>query len=162
MKIYYESLRGGHIDSKYPGYGEYCDPSRYWGERLDIPELFNSYEKVLGDRHAEYQNRIRTIRNGDIDFRDTLYDELVKEYPELLTISLVNSASKYHVVYGCISKFNVHDIHYFVTVPMELRGASHMARRDTLQAAVGYYHLEWVLSDYTMTLMEQKLIKKAA
>lgn len=160
MEIYFDSVRG---TKGYAGYGEYCDPSHYWGKRLGIPELFETYDKVLGNRHAEYQERISYARNNDADFRDKLYDELIEAYPELKSIPINDDRGKYHVVFGCISKFNYHDIHYFVTVPVQQRCYFGLtARREALQHAVGDYHFEWVLSAYSIELMEQKLFKRAA
>lgn len=158
MEIYFDSLRG---TKGYAGYGEYCDPSHYWGKRLGIPELFETYDKILGDRHAEYQTLISRKFVGDENV-DRLYNELVEEYPQLRTVPLLNDIDKYHVVFGCISKFNHHDIYYFVTVQPNDRPEALMTRREALQHVVGDYHFEWVLSAYSIELMEQKLFKRAA
>jgi hypothetical protein len=160
MHIFYDSLRG---TEGYAAYGQYNDPSRYWGERLGIPELFETYEKVLGVRHAELQVLIsRKFRNDENVNR--LYNELIEEYVQLSNIPLISEIDKYHVVFGCISKFNHHDINYFVTVPYNERRHDLIFREGQIKRNTGNFHFEWILSDYTIELMERKLLmtEKAA
>jgi hypothetical protein len=143
-----------HDDTNYPK--QYCDPSRYWGERLGIPELYCSYEEVLGDKHASMQEGLLNLGpKASASLTSRLYVRLCDYYPEIADIELSHSLSMWHVVFGCISKFTPSDIDFFVN-DGRTRSLEEENRRLRISEVLGY-HLEWRLSPTSCDLMDSKL-----
>ncbi len=149
-------------DPSYPK-GEYSDASRYWAERLQIPALSESYERALGDRHAEFQKELGhlggntpSIPDRALPFLYRLHDELCTHYPEIEEIACEKPIDVWHVVYGCLSKYAAEDISYFVSVTSKDRSDEEDLRLLRIQKKLGF-HLAWRLGPESMRLIEDRL-----
>lgn len=149
-------------DPDYPS-GDYKDPSRYWSERLNIPELHEPYEEVFQGQHAAVQAKIRELSGQTLQIDDRCLPEL-KRYHALLCacddrITALPAHTKrdlWHIVMGAVSKFTTSDIGFFMSAFPKRRSFEEDQRKLEIQRKLGY-HLEWRLSPETMSLLEEKL-----
>jgi hypothetical protein len=144
----------------YPG-GGYIDPSRYWGEMVGLPSLYECYDDVFRGRHAEIEWQLKV--NSDAKLLDRFYRELTARYPAIAEIPASGFYETLKVVGGCASKFPPRDIGYFVSVTDRMRDPSVAEierdeedwRKLRILQQVGY-SLEWRLSPETMAIMEDR------
>lgn len=130
-------------------------PSKIWEDRLGIKiskdwGLTNNQE--LQDTLLADPLRFST----ETPFVTELYDKLTKSYPTLLTIPLVKTIDKYHVVFGCISQFNLYDIEYFVTRIGDFDPLLD-ARQTALNAKIFPENFQWRMSKWTIKRVEKAL-----
>ncbi|MBY3151112.1 hypothetical protein HFO56_01635 [Rhizobium laguerreae] len=160
-KRFLQSFRPPYVDPSYPA-GDYIDPSLYWGRKLGLPCLYQLYDDVLGDRHAELERRLSV--HGDKPLLEKLLVSLRDRYPEIASLPCKDHFDELDVIRGCTSKFPARDIRFF----LEVRDRSvdpHLAatarieedwRRLRIYRALGCA-FEWRPSPETMGIVESHL-----
>lgn len=150
-----KSPRG--TDPLYPG-TDYFDPSRYWGEKLGLPALFNAYAGVFQARHAEIELSVRHGR--DWTGIELLHEQLAAAYPEISALGAGDFDEKYAVVIGCSSKLVAADIRHFLVDYLRsgnaTAGEDEAMRKARLQHKLGFA-LEWRVSPETLGVLEKGL-----
>lgn len=144
-------------DLLYPG-TDYFDPSRYWGEKLGLPALFNAYDEVFHGRHAEIELSIRDGR--DQIGVERIHDELVAAYPDIAALGAADFDEKCAVVTGCTSKLVSADIRHFLVDYLrsgnETAGEEEAMRKARVQHKLGFA-LEWRVSPESLGVLEKGL-----
>ncbi|MCV9963606.1 hypothetical protein OIU34_17035 [Pararhizobium sp. BT-229] len=150
-----KSPRG--VDPLYPR-TKYFDPSRYWGEKLGLPALFNCYDQVFRGRHVEIELSVRHGR--DRPEIDRIHDELVAAYPEIAALGAADFDEKYAVVTGCTSKLAQADIRHYLDNYLrsgnETAGEEESVRKARVQHSLGFA-LEWRISPEILGVLENHL-----
>lgn len=140
-------------DPSYPG-PLYFDPSRYWAEKLGLPEIHECYSAVLGDKHAEIEIPLRD--GSDKEGISRLYRELVSAYPAIASIAAGSDEQKYDVVLGCTSKLVPSDIDAFLHGMTGVTGFERELRQRIVESNLDF-RLEWNVGPETLTLIEAHL-----
>jgi hypothetical protein len=158
------SLR--HVpESGYPGYGQYTAPSRFWGEKLGLPEIHRSYSDVLGNDHAGIQTELFSIhtRTMSDDRRDAevleFFKMLTQVHPELPRKSILTMKQVAGVVHGAVSQFSPADIAFFLQKRSPKQDDAWHERKNAVQRQTAGWSFDWVISYATLDLVEARLIE---
>jgi hypothetical protein len=146
--------------SGYPPYGRYVDPARFWGEKLDLPEIYETYSDVLGNDHAHVQAAYLS-RKKPGEHRavvEDLFASLCTAHPALPSELATTESAMRHVVYGCVTKLCAQDIRFFLTKPPAGSDLSWRKRKVLVEQLAGGWHFEWCPSDETLDRIEVRMI----
>lgn len=152
-------------ESGYPGYGEYAAPSRFWGEKLGLPEIHRSYSDVLGDDHAVIQAELFAIhtRTMDAESRDAevlaLFERLTQAHPDLPRETVLTMKQVAGVVHGAVSQFSPADIVFFLNKRSPSEDTAWRERKSAVQKLTGGWGFEWVVSHETLDLIEARMLE---
>lgn len=145
-----------------PDYGDndYIDPARYWGERLGIPGLYQTYKRVFQGLNKQIEMELRGWRESDqrellvAEVRSN-YNRLVAKYPEIGEIGVTNFWEGWFVVMGCLSNFSPSDIAHFIETDRDpsVEDPNYDLRRLRIQERLGYT-LEWRMGAESLALLE--------
>lgn len=162
----FAKYRDGHKDDLYGrSRDNYLAPTKYWSERLNLPEICHGYNLVFHDDHANAQKRILSIKdefgsNSVVlsDEVNRVYRNLHESYSEIAAIKLRKEDDRYHVVLGCVSQFSPADIRHFLKVFGVPRN-SYMEnyRKFRIEAASGFKAFQWRMSPASFALVEERL-----
>jgi hypothetical protein len=146
--------------SGYPPYGRYVDPARFWGDKLGLPEIYETYSDVLGDDHAHVQAAYlsRKKPGEHRDFVEDLFDRLCSAHPALPAELATTESAMRHLVYGCVTKLCAQDIRFFLTKPPAGSDLSWRKRKASVEQRAGNWHFEWCPSDETLDRIEARII----
>ncbi|NTF18024.1 hypothetical protein G6L37_06375 [Agrobacterium rubi] len=151
-------------ESGYPGYDQYIAPARYWGERLGIPEIYRTYEDVLGDRHAGFEDELFSIHKRRIseDERDRrileLYDLLIAAHQDLPHEIVITTDHVKAIVHGCVSQFCPEDIRFYIADKNLRSKQAWQGRKAEVQALAGGWHFEWCPGFHTLDAIENAIL----
>ena len=154
-------------ESGYPGYDEYVAPARFWGERLDIADIYRTYEDILGDRHAEIQDELFDIHKRTISEEEReskvldLYRKLVSAHPDLPHEIVQTTSHVSTVVYGCVSQFCPEDIRFYIADKRVRQSEAWQNRKAEVEVIAGGWHLEWCASLPTLHAIERAVVNRA-
>lgn len=152
-------------ESGYPPHWEYCAPSRFWGQKLGLPEIYRSYSDVLGEDHAAIQARLFSIHTRTIsdESRDAevlaLFERLTQAHPDLPRETVLTMKQVAGVVHGAVSQFSPADIAFFLNKRSPREDDAWRERKIAVQRLTGGWGFEWVISHITLDLIEARLIE---
>lgn len=146
--------------SGYPPYGRYVDPARFWGDKLDLPEIYETYSGILGDDHAQIQtDYLSRKKSGEHhDVVEELFERLCCSHLTLPAELATTESARRHVVFGCVTKLCAQDIRFFLTKPPDGSDLSWRKRKTAVERIAGNWHFEWCPSYETLNRIEARVI----
>ncbi len=152
-------------ESGYASYGEYVAPSRFWGLKLGLPDIYDDYAEVFGSDHAEIQSDLFTIhtRRMDAESRDAevlnICVRLKAARPALpfdIALTMKDAAT---IAHGAVSQFSADDIRFHLVKRSAREDQAWRARKLEVQRLSGGWHFEWMPSHATLDLIEARLVE---
>jgi len=154
-------------ETGYPGYNEYVAPARYWGELLGVPEIYRTYEDVLGNRHAEIQDELFDIHKRAISEEERgcrvldMYRELISAHPDLPHEIVLTTSQVSTIVHGCVSQFCPEDIRFYIADKHVRQKQAWQNRKAEVEFMAGGWHFEWCASFPTLDAIESAVLNNA-
>ncbi|NKJ07902.1 MULTISPECIES: hypothetical protein [unclassified Rhizobium] len=145
------------------GNDRYSDAARYWGERLSLPDLYETYDDIFQGRHAVVQKQLFDLAGSGSSVDDacvpklrTYLSALKEKYPVIAEIKVSNKGQAWAVVLGCVSKYSPSDVRYFLGGTYSREAFKERLRLLRVQECIGHC-LEWRVGPESLAMLETHL-----